>query len=47
VPRHTLWRNMVANGKSYELQLSVPESQFQESKPIFEEMVRSFKLATA
>ncbi len=42
--RHGIWRAVLRDHKAYEFYLTVPESRFAESKPIFDEMVRSFKL---
>ncbi len=39
--RHGIWRVIVANGLAYGITLSVPDSQFGASKPIFDEMARS------
>jgi serine/threonine protein kinase len=44
--RHALWNAVVLGGKSYHFFVTVPEVKFAESKVIFEEMVRSFKLTT-
>ena len=45
--RHGLWRATVVSGKSYHFYLSVPETRFEESKAIYEELVRSFKFDRA
>ncbi|MET7425346.1 serine/threonine-protein kinase [Dactylosporangium sp. NPDC005555] len=44
--RHALWNAVVQGGKSYHFFVTVPEARFAESKVIFDEMVRSFKLST-
>ena len=43
--RHGIWRAIVVDGQAYHFYLTVPDSQFGESKPIFDEMVRSFRLS--
>jgi len=45
--RHGLWRATVVSGKSYHFYMSVPDSRFEESKAIYEELVRSFKFDRA
>ena len=45
--RHALWAATIINGKSYEFFLTVPASRFDESRIIYEEMVRSFKVSPA
>ena len=42
--RHVIWRSVVLSGKSYHFYLTVPEAKFQESRVIYDEMVRSFKV---
>jgi hypothetical protein len=42
--RHGIWRVIVVAGKSYSFYLTVPDSRYQESKIIYDEMVRSFQL---
>ncbi|UWZ49343.1 protein kinase [Dactylosporangium matsuzakiense] len=42
--RHALWDAVVVNGKAYHFFVTVPDAKFAESKAIFDEMVRSFKL---
>jgi serine/threonine protein kinase len=42
--RHGVWRAVVENRKVYSFYLTTPESVFEESKPVFDEMVRSFQL---
>jgi hypothetical protein len=45
--RHGLWSAVVEDGKAYQFALSVPEADFADSKVIYQEMVRSFALATS
>ncbi|MFK3982865.1 protein kinase [Micromonospora sp. NPDC050397] len=45
--RHGIWRAIVQDGKAYEFYLTTPDAKFEESKPIFEEMVRSFAVTAA
>jgi hypothetical protein len=45
--RHGIWRAVVQDGKAYEFYLTTPDARFEESKPIFDEMVRSFTITTA
>ena len=45
--RHGVWRAVVSDGKVYSFYLTTPDSRFEESKEIFDEMVRTFKLATS
>ncbi|MDG4767892.1 protein kinase [Solwaraspora sp. WMMD406] len=45
--RHGVWRAIVANGKAYSFYLTTTDARFEESKPIFDEMVRSFQLTDA
>ena len=40
--RHGIWQAVVVDGKAYHFYLTVPDSRFDESKVIFDEMVRSF-----
>ena len=42
--RHIIWRATVINRQAYEFYLSVPESQFADSKPIYDAAVRSYTL---
>jgi eukaryotic-like serine/threonine-protein kinase len=42
--RHGIWRALAQNGKAYVFYLSTPDSQFAASKPIYDEMVRSYRL---
>jgi hypothetical protein len=45
--RHGIWRAVLQDGKAYSFFLTARESRFAESRPIFEEMVRTFKLDPA
>jgi serine/threonine protein kinase len=42
--RHGIWRFTVQNGKVFHFFLTVPEGKFADSKPIYDEMVRSYRL---
>ena len=42
--RHGIWRAVVTSGKAYHFFLTVPAARFDESKLIYDEMVRSFHL---
>ncbi|RLP87282.1 serine/threonine protein kinase [Micromonospora sp. BL4] len=42
--RHGIWRGVVTEGKVYSFYLSSNDAKFAESKPIFDEMVRTFQL---
>jgi eukaryotic-like serine/threonine-protein kinase len=42
--RHGIWTATVLNGKSYHFFLTVPDSEFNASKVIFDEMARSFRI---
>ncbi|ASW56717.1 serine/threonine-protein kinase [Plantactinospora sp. KBS50] len=42
--RHGVWRGMAINDKIYSFYLTTTDANFAESKPIFDEMVRSFEL---
>jgi hypothetical protein len=42
--RHGIWGAVVKDGKAYHFYLTVPDSQFAQSKIIFDEMARSFRL---
>jgi hypothetical protein len=44
--RHGIWEALVVDGKAYHFYLTVPDSRFDESKIIFQEMLRSFHLVT-
>ncbi|AVT30200.1 protein kinase [Plantactinospora sp. BC1] len=45
--RHGIWRGLVQGGKVYSFYLTTPDARFEESKPIFDEMVKSFRLGSA
>ncbi|MGW4502804.1 PsbP-related protein, partial [Micromonospora sp. NPDC004336] len=45
--RHGVWRGVVHEGKAYSFYLTVTDAKFDESKPIFDEMVKSFQLTDA
>ena len=42
--RHGIWRVTVQNGKAYQFFLTVPDNLYAASKPIYDEMVRSYRL---
>jgi hypothetical protein len=42
--RHALWAAVVINGHAYHFFVTVPEAKFAESKAIYQEMIRSFKV---
>jgi hypothetical protein len=42
--RHGIWRFTVQAGKVYHFFLTVPDGKFADSKPIYDEMVRSYHL---
>ncbi|MEV4704139.1 protein kinase domain-containing protein [Actinoplanes sp. NPDC049316] len=42
--RHGLWGAILTNGKAYSFYMTSTEEQFAESKPIFENLVRTFAL---
>ncbi len=42
--RHIIWRATVVNKQAYEFYLSVPDSEFAASKPIYDEAVRTYTL---
>nr|WP_018347986.1 serine/threonine-protein kinase [Longispora albida] len=44
--RHGKWRGVRTDSRVFTYYLSVPETQFAESQPIYEEMNRSFRLET-
>ncbi|RQX08982.1 hypothetical protein DLJ59_01280 [Micromonospora inaquosa] len=44
VMRHGIWRGVAQDGKAYSFYLTATDAKFAESKPIFEEMVRTFQL---
>jgi len=41
--RHGIWRVTVQNGKAYQFFLTVPATLYDASKPIYDEMVRSYR----
>jgi hypothetical protein len=43
--RHGLWGAVVTGGKAYSFYLTTKESQFAESKPIFDEMIGTYALS--
>lgn len=45
--RHGIWRGVAHEGQSYSFYLTVTDARFEESRPIFDEMVKSFQLTTA
>jgi serine/threonine protein kinase len=45
--RHGRWSAIVVNGVAYQVTLSVPAADFAASKPVDDEMARSFRLAAA
>ncbi|MGW0431608.1 serine/threonine-protein kinase [Micromonospora sp. NPDC003197] len=45
--RHGVWRGIIDGGKAYSFYLTSSGGRFEESKPIFDEMVRSFQLTNA
>ncbi|SCL49440.1 serine/threonine-protein kinase [Micromonospora yangpuensis] len=45
--RHGVWRGVVHEGKAYSFYLTSGHDRFEESKPIFDEMVKSFQLTSA
>jgi hypothetical protein len=45
--RHGVWQAVVQGGKAYSFFLTTPDARFEESKPIFDEMVRSFQVTAA
>ena len=45
-PRHGIWQTVVVGGQAYQVTLSTTANRFDESRAIFDEMVRSFRLAT-
>jgi serine/threonine protein kinase len=45
--RHGIWRAVVQGGKAYSFYLTTTDARFAESRPVFDEMVRSFKLTAA
>ncbi|MFF0150352.1 serine/threonine-protein kinase [Micromonospora sp. NPDC005203] len=47
VMRHGVWRGVAEGGKAYSFYLTSTNAKFAESKPIFDEMARTFKLTGA
>ncbi|MGS2614211.1 serine/threonine-protein kinase [Micromonospora sp. LZ34] len=45
--RHGVWRGVVSDGKAYSFYLTSTDGKFEESKPIFDEMVKTFQLTSA
>jgi hypothetical protein len=45
--RHGVWRAVVTGGKAYSFFLTTPDSRFAESRPVFDEMVRTFEVTAA
>ncbi len=45
--RHGVWREVTVNGKMYSFYMTVAEARFAESRPIFDEMVKSFSVSAA
>ena len=45
--RHGVWRGLVHQGRIYSFYLTANDAKFTESKPIFDEMVKSFQLTAA
>ncbi|MEV0717334.1 serine/threonine-protein kinase [Asanoa sp. NPDC050611] len=45
--RHGVWGAVVSGGKAYSFFMTSTEERFTESKPIFDEMVRSFQLTSS
>ncbi|GAA3769973.1 hypothetical protein GCM10022225_66020 [Plantactinospora mayteni] len=45
--RHGVWRAVTEDGKAYSFFLTTPDERFEESRPIFDEMVKSFRLTSA
>lgn len=45
--RHGLWGAIIQDGKAYSFYMTSTEKQFAESKPIFEELIRTFTLDAA
>ena len=43
--RHGLWGAVIQDGKAFSFYMTSTEEQFAESKPVFEEMVKTFTLA--
>ncbi|WP_433531441.1 serine/threonine-protein kinase [Micromonospora sp. CA-263727] len=45
--RHGVWHGVAHDGRIYSFYLTSNDAQFEESKPIYEEMVKSFQLTSA
>lgn len=45
--RHGIWRGVAHEGQSYSFYLTATDARFEESRPIFDEMVKSFQLTAA
>jgi hypothetical protein len=45
--RHGVWRAIVVGGTAYSFYLTTTDDEFQSSRPIFDEMVRSFELTAS
>ncbi|MFI5486555.1 serine/threonine-protein kinase [Micromonospora echinaurantiaca] len=45
--RHGVWRGVVHDGRVYSFYLTSTDAKFEESKPIFDEMVKTFQLTDA
>ena len=45
--RHGVWHGVAHEGRMYSFYLTAKDSRFEESKPIYEEMVKSFQLTNA
>ncbi|MEU6024776.1 protein kinase [Micromonospora sp. NPDC047134] len=45
--RHGIWQGVAHEGRMYSFYLTATDSRFEESKPIYEEMVKSFQLTNA
>ncbi|MEV0730813.1 protein kinase [Polymorphospora sp. NPDC050346] len=42
--RHGVWQAVIANGTAYSFYLTSPEARFEESRPVFDEMTRTFQV---
>jgi hypothetical protein len=45
--RHGLWGVVLTGGKAYSFYLTTKESQFAASKPIFDEMIKTYSLQSS
>ncbi len=45
--RHGVWHGVAHDGRVYSFYLTANDSRFAESKPIYDEMVKSFQLTAA